>query len=112
MVTYTPFTPPASTPSSTPPVVFSVAAQVPSTTPPVTFFPGVNGLLSSLDDLKNIPTVGVTPSANVAVETVIAGVTSVWALTAGTDSPDTTHVRPNDYNASTNAKHWLRVASH
>ena len=109
MPTYTAFTPPNSTPSSTPPTAFSVTAQNPSTTPPVTFFPQ-NGQLASLNDLANIPTGGVTPAASIVVEVWDGTHTSAWQLTAGTLATDATHQRPTDYNAGTNAKYWLRIA--
>jgi hypothetical protein len=111
MPTYTAFTPPNSTPSTTPPTPFSVAAQNPSTTPPVAFFPQ-NGQVNSLAELSAIPTVGVTPADTLVVAVLIGAVTSEWQLKAGTLATDATHQRPQDYNAGTNAKYWLQIASH
>ena len=109
--TYTAFTPPNVTADTSAPTAFTPSNVTPSTSSPGTFYP-INGPLGSVSELSAQPTVGVTPAATIVVEVTNAGVTTVWQLTAGTHAADSTHVLPYDYNASTNAKYWLQIASH
>jgi hypothetical protein len=111
--TYTAFTPTNVTPSTTPPTAFTPSGVTPSAAAPLPFFP-VQRRFVSTDDMIAQDTVLVTPGAS---EQVIVGTgvaESAWkifTLTAGAHAGDSTHIRPTDYNASTNAKHWLQTAT-
>lgn len=106
--TYVPFTPPSSTPSVTPPVTFTPPGSTPSTTPPALFWPDQQ-FYASEAALAIPPTVRITPNAS---EIAFVGIPTAWALytlTAGAHAADSTHILPGDYDASTNAKHWLKT---
>jgi hypothetical protein len=66
--------------------------------------------ISSLATLSAVATTGLTtPTIRVWVESSDA-TSQTWVLKAGTDATDTGSVqRPDDYNASTNAKVWYRA---
>lgn len=83
---------------------FSVAAFTPNANPPDAFFPAISPVLSEAD-LVTRPTLLVTPAASVKL---LIG-TNRYTLTAGARAADTTHLLPNDYDATTNAKHWFKT---
>lgn len=58
--------------------------------------------------LDAVATVGVT--AGRLITLVISDVLQIWQLKAGTEAEDESAgiIRPDDYNASTNAKYWIQ----
>lgn len=69
-------------------------------------FTGLTG--GSATALDGIATV-LLPVDTTLRHTCVAGDLGVWQLGAGTDAENgTTVIRPDDYNASTNAKVWRR----
>lgn len=59
--------------------------------------------------LSYIATVGITPNYAVMFLNANTALVETWVLRAGTDATDGVSVqRPNDYNASTNAKVWYK----
>jgi hypothetical protein len=83
-------------------------------TPPVPNFPFVLGSIVGLTggggtNLDGIPTLGMAPIF--VVHLILNGGLESWALTNGTNAEDGVgYVRPDDFNATTNAKVWVRVA--
>lgn len=75
----------------------------------VRFYPSVSTLTgSTANSLDHIATVGVTVPRLIAVS--ISGLTRIYQLQAGTDAESSPNIiRPDDYNASTNAKVWALV---
>ena len=75
-----------------------------------TWYPEIVGLTGGgATKLDGLPTVGVGVNKLVMLRT--AGPVEHWILTAGTETEDVAagRVRPDDYNAGTNAKFWLQV---
>jgi hypothetical protein len=82
-------------------------------TPPGTPYiaSGVDPTITSTGDLAAVLTAGVaTPIIKIWVDAT-EGSSQVWILKDSTAATDAGSVqRPNDYNASTNAKVWFRAA--
>lgn len=59
--------------------------------------------------LAHVPTTAIP--VPYAVEVLVDGITQSWTLRASTDANDPTNgvLRPNDYNATTNARVWFRI---
>lgn len=59
--------------------------------------------------LDAVATVGVTVGRIIAI--TISDVFQIWKLKAGTEAENEASgiIRPDDYNASTNAKYWLQI---
>jgi hypothetical protein len=77
---------------------------------PVIAGSGVDATITSYADLAALSTVGLTPPV-IKVWILTAETTvQVWRLLAGTDATVSGSIqRPDDYNASTNAKVWYRA---
>ena len=113
MPAYTAFTPSDVTHSTTAPTAFTPSGVTPSVSAPPPFFP-VQRQFVSTADMNAQPTLLVTPGASVQVIVgtgVSASAWKIFTLTAGAHAVDATHFQPDDYNASTNAKHWVQTAT-
>lgn len=93
------------------PVAFSISGLTPSTTPPVQFFPG-DQWYPTTAAMAIQPTALVTAGASIVVFVGTPSAFSSYILTAGAAAEDATHVRPSDYNASTNAKTWVKTTTY
>lgn len=86
--------------------MFSITENTPSVALPGVFFPLIT-LATDETALSQQPTVSIDPAASEKVIIIIGNNWKVYTLTAGTATADATHILPLDYDATTNAKHWL-----
>ena len=85
--------------------ILILGALPPTSTPSTALIGGGAGALDAI-----VTAAGAVPTGNVA-NAVVSGVYSVWQLQSGTTAEDVTTgiVRPDDYNASTNARIWVQL---
>ncbi len=73
----------------------------------------INGRITGLTGGGSTKLDGVATAAKTAgyiIVLVVSGSAQIWQLQAGTDAEDGAYVvRPDDYNAGTNAKIWVRL---
>jgi len=77
---------------------------------PAVFFPVITRVADETE-LAQQPTASIVPADSGVVIIYTDNEWAVYTLTAGTATADSTHVLPLDYDASTNAKHWLITAT-
>jgi|GEM_PF-2615406 hypothetical protein len=105
------FTPLDCTPDASPPTAFTPPSFATDTNPPDQFFPGPQ-FYATTAEMAEQPTVLVTAGATIVVFVGTPTAWSTYTLTAGAHAADSTHVQPLDYNASTNAKTWVKTATY
>ena len=129
-MSYTPFTPANITPSATPPTAFAIVNDTPSSTAPTAFTPVQMSHSSTapttpftpgmvIPDLATFRAIATAPVGTSLVSltpgpnTYVRYLGALWELAAGThaDSPATGFIQPTDYNAISNQKYWVSVAS-
>lgn len=88
-------------------------SSTPVSTPSVNIFrvePSITALTGSTSScLDYIPTASGTYPVGICIFLVISGIPHIYQLVAGTaDENNPSVIRPDDYNASSNAKYWVQ----